>query len=261
MSNDTDSPIRVVVTPSQSSCFAGEMMSISITFTNTNTSQQTPSRVASHSHKRGAHSISAVPLAQPPTSPRSPRTVLPVIFTRELGESDVIERKGLIGRSNGSSKRMRTLNRSLSLDMTFKGNGEVSPQQESSPSPQKTPIHVQRALGTTACTSSHCCSREQRSDLLLKLPHLHASRHPSQDRHHFQSPPNTPTLANNQCQMVKCHPHKICLSPLPPPTSHTPSLLTLYPRVRLEQVHPLHGRLLRLRLPGRRPALVRRSVR
>ena len=159
MSHDADSPIRVVVTPSQSSCFAGEMMSITITFTNTNTNsaQQTSSRAVSHTHKRSAHSISAVPLAQPPTSPRSPRTALPVTVTRKPGESDVIERKGLIGRSDGNSRRMRTSNRSLSLDMSFKGNGEVSPPQETSSSPPKTPIHVQRALGTAASTSNHRC--------------------------------------------------------------------------------------------------------
>jgi len=159
MSHDSDSPIRVVVTPSQSSCFAGETMSITITFTNTNTNtaQQTSSRAVSHTHKRSAHSISAVPLAQPPTSPRSPRTVLPVIVTRKPGESDVIERKGLIGRSDGNSRRMRTSNRSLSLDMSFKGNGEVSPLRENSSSPPKTPIHVQRALGTATSTSNHRC--------------------------------------------------------------------------------------------------------
>ena len=150
MSHDADSPIRVIVTPSQSSCFAGEMMSIAVTFTNTNTAQQTSSRAVPHTHKRSAHSISVVPLAQPPTSPRSPRTVLPIITTREPGEGDVIERKGLIG----NPRRTRNPNRSLSLDMTFKGNGEVSPQQETSPSPLKTPIHVQRALGTITSTSS-----------------------------------------------------------------------------------------------------------
>jgi len=155
MSHDADSPIRVAVTPSQSSCFAGEVMSIIVTFTNTNTSQETsPSRTVSQTHKRSAHSISAVPLAQPPTSPRSPRTVLPVIVLRKPGESDVIERKGLIGRSDGNSRRMRNSSRSLSLDMTFKGNGEVSPQQETSSSP-KTPIHVQRALGTAISTFSY----------------------------------------------------------------------------------------------------------
>ena len=160
MSHDADSPIRVVVTPSQSSCFAGETMSITITFTNTNTAQHTSSRTVPHTHKRSAHSISAVPLAQPPTSPRSPRTVLPIITTREPGESGVVERKGLIGRSDGNSRRMRTSNRSLSLDMTFKEDGEVSPQQETSSSSSKTPIHVQRALGIMTGASYYRCSWE-----------------------------------------------------------------------------------------------------
>lgn len=161
MSSDAESPIRVVVTPSQSSCFAGETMTMAITFTNTNTAQQASSfRTVSHTHKRSAHSISAVPLAQPPTSPRSPRTVLPIITTRKPGESDVPERKGLVGRSDGSSKRTRN-NRSLSLDMTFKGSGEASPQQESSSPLPKTPIHVQRALGTaTSMPNFHCLLKQ-----------------------------------------------------------------------------------------------------
>jgi hypothetical protein len=152
MSHDADSPIRVVVTPSQSSCFAGEMMSIAITFTNTNTAQENSSQAVARTHKRSAHSISAVPLAQPPTSPRSPRTVLPAIVTRKPGENDVVTRKGLIGRSGSHSRKMRNSNRSLSLDMTFKGNCEASPEQETSSPPPKTPIHVQRALGTMTST-------------------------------------------------------------------------------------------------------------
>lgn len=161
MSSDAESPVRVVVTPSQSSCFAGETMTMTITFTNTNTAQQTSSRTVSQTHKRSAHSISAVPLAQPPTSPRSPRTVLPIVTTRKPGESDVPERKGLVGRSDGSSKRMRNPNRSLSLDMTFKGSGETSPQQETSSPLPKTPIHVQRALGTATSTPNYHRSLKQ----------------------------------------------------------------------------------------------------
>lgn len=152
MSHDADSPIRVVVTPSQSSCFAGEMMSIAITFTNTNTAQENSPQATTRAHKRSAHSISAVPLAQPPTSPRSPRTVLPVIATRKPGENVLVERKGLIGRSDPHLRRMRNSSRSLSLDMSFKGNSEVSLDQETSPTPPRTPIHVQRALGTMTST-------------------------------------------------------------------------------------------------------------
>lgn len=261
MSHDADSPIRVVVTPSQSSCFAGEMISITITFTNTNTSQQTSSRTVPHAHKRSAHSISAVPLAQPPTSPRSPRTVLPLITTREQGENEVIERKGLIGRPDGNSRKTRISNRSLSLDMTFKGNVEVLLQQETPPSPSKTPIHVQRALGTASSTSGYCCLWKQGTDLLLQLQRLHASHRRLQDRRRFQSPRNILTLANNRCQRDSCHSHKRSPSPPPPPTSHFPSLSILYPRVRLGQVHLLRGRLPRPRSPVQYPALALRNAR
>ena len=234
-------------------------MTMAITFTNTNTAQQTsPSRVVSQTHKRSAHSISAVPLAQPPTSPRSPRTVLPVTVTRKPGESDVVERKGLVGRSE---RRARNSNRSLSLDMTFKANGELSPQQETSSPPSKTPIHVQRALGTTTSAPNHRCSRKQRTDLPLQPPHHHASHHLSQDLHHFLSPPNIPMLANNQYLMVNSRSLKMYPPPLPLPTFHSPSPLIPYPRVRPGQVHPLLGQLPHPQLPERHPALAYRSVR
>ena len=199
MSHDADSPIRVVVTPSQSSCFAGEIISITITFTNTNTPQETSFQTVTRAHKRSAHSISAVPLAQPPTSPRSPRTALPVIVTRKLGENDVVERKGLIGRSDLYSRRTRNPNRSLSLDMTFKGNCGVSAEQETSSEPSKTPIHVQRALGNMTSVSRYHCFWKHTTDLPSQVHRLHASHHLSQDQHHFPSPPSTLTPVNNQC--------------------------------------------------------------
>ncbi|KAF5355720.1 hypothetical protein D9756_004398 [Leucocoprinus leucothites] len=80
---DHESPVRVVITPSQSSFFAGEQFSVTITFTNTRTSEAGPSKhhleqayPQTRTHKRGAHSISSAPLARPPTSPGTPRTLL-----------------------------------------------------------------------------------------------------------------------------------------------------------------------------------------
>ncbi|KAH9927442.1 Rgp1-domain-containing protein [Epithele typhae] len=66
-----DEAIRVVVTPSQASYFAGEPFSVTITFTNTRTPEAPPAapRSSSQIHRRGAHSISSVPLSRPPTSP------------------------------------------------------------------------------------------------------------------------------------------------------------------------------------------------
>jgi len=95
--SDLDSGVRVVVTPSQSSYFAGEPFAVTVTFTNTRSPQSGPSRP--HTHKRGAHSISSAPLARPPTSPGTPRTSVTPIQTQLKSGEDVSTRKGLVGRS------------------------------------------------------------------------------------------------------------------------------------------------------------------
>ncbi|KIN99061.1 hypothetical protein M404DRAFT_823743 [Pisolithus tinctorius Marx 270] len=66
-----DSAIRVQVTPSQASYFAGEPFTVTITFTNTRTPESPRARSSnsSNTHRRGSHSISSAPLARPPTSP------------------------------------------------------------------------------------------------------------------------------------------------------------------------------------------------
>lgn len=103
-SSNSDSPIQVVVTPSQSSYFAGEPFSVTITFTNTRTpeSKTLRSHSQSNTHKRGAHSISSAPLARPPTSPGTPRTSTPPAPLRANvnGSKMVIKRKGFIGKGS-----------------------------------------------------------------------------------------------------------------------------------------------------------------
>lgn len=96
---DSDSPVRVVVTPSQSSYFAGEPFSVSITFTNTRSPEAGPSK-PSPTHKRGAHSISSAPLARPPTSPGTPRSAIgqSLLKTQALADVQVPRRKGLVGK-------------------------------------------------------------------------------------------------------------------------------------------------------------------
>ncbi|KAG6864955.1 hypothetical protein C0991_006142 [Blastosporella zonata] len=95
--SELDAGVRVVVTPSQSSYFAGEPFSVTITFTNTRSPEAGPSRP--HSHKRGAHSISSAPLARPPTSPGTPRTPIPSVYsTKADGEPDASVRWGLVGK-------------------------------------------------------------------------------------------------------------------------------------------------------------------
>lgn len=128
---DSDSPIRVVVTPTQSSYFAGEPFSVSITFTNTRSAESLPSRSQTHAHKRGAHSISSAPLARPPTSPGTPRTAVPITPTRGQNGGVKIARKGFIGKAPSppkgadelpdvleqSRKRLLAKSRSLSVNV------------------------------------------------------------------------------------------------------------------------------------------------
>ncbi|TFK71686.1 hypothetical protein BDN72DRAFT_855998 [Pluteus cervinus] len=122
INNQLDSAIRVVITPSQSSYFAGEPFSVTITFTNMRTPERSPLIKGSgsghgHGHKRGSHSISSAPLARPPTSPGTPPArgsglggASPSVggvygFTgvggpgRGRSGDDGVVRKGLIGKS------------------------------------------------------------------------------------------------------------------------------------------------------------------
>ena len=127
--------IRVTVTPSQSSYFAGERFSATITFKNTRASRVEPGTLATirtpstiRTHKRGAHSISSAPLAKPPTSPgpSTPRTPTPSNYGRsyrEMGEGS--SRKGLIGidaqQENGAGSsgwRGRHTNKALSVSIS-----------------------------------------------------------------------------------------------------------------------------------------------
>ena len=121
-----DSGVRVLVTPSQSSYFAGEPFAVTITFTNTRSPQSGPSKP--HTHKRGAHSISSAPLARPPTSPGTPRTSVTPVLSQSRGREDVSKRKGLVGRSSPpkgdelpeliEQRRKRLLAKSLSVSIS-----------------------------------------------------------------------------------------------------------------------------------------------
>ncbi|KAF9527145.1 Rgp1-domain-containing protein [Crepidotus variabilis] len=98
---DHDSPIRIVVTPSQSSYFAGEPFSVEVSFTNTRSPEAGPSKPPHSHHKRGAHSVSSAPLARPPTSPGTPRTLAtPSSSSRPRnGTEETPRRKYFIGKS------------------------------------------------------------------------------------------------------------------------------------------------------------------
>lgn len=151
-----DEGIRVTVVPSQAAYFAGDVFSVTITVTNVRTPQtplpakSTSSQSATYGHRRGAHSVSYVPMARPPTSPGI-RTALPASAPLSGGRSSA-GRRGLIGigRSGPSkstdhlsqpvdqARRRLNLNKSLSVSLPPHSNGQDewtrhSPMRISSP--------------------------------------------------------------------------------------------------------------------------------
>lgn len=134
---DIDTALRVVVSPSQSSYFAGEPLQVTITITNTRSATEPtplPSLSAPrHAHKRSAHSVSSAPLARPPTSPGLLRSTSsaavssPSKLSNGSGPKNV-ERKGLVGLRSApigadhlpleiKDGRKRMLGKSLSVDI------------------------------------------------------------------------------------------------------------------------------------------------
>ncbi|KAF9490303.1 Rgp1-domain-containing protein [Pleurotus eryngii] len=115
-----DAAIQVVVTPSQSCYFAGEPFSVRITFTNTRSPDAPPPRTASsHTHKRAAHSISSAPLARPPTSPGTPRAMIPSIPSQMgIGDGPPV-RQNLIGKSTSGEKDSVSKGQSRSLSVAI----------------------------------------------------------------------------------------------------------------------------------------------
>ena len=122
-----DTALRIVVTPSQSSYFAGETLSVTIAITNTRSlqAQVVPPR-STHTHKRSAHSVSSARLARPPTSPGLPKSPSNAPGPRPYSpKPSAPTRKGLIGitpppghepRGESVSAR-RTPAKSLSVDI------------------------------------------------------------------------------------------------------------------------------------------------
>ncbi|KAJ7062366.1 Rgp1-domain-containing protein [Mycena amicta] len=178
-----DTGVRVVVRPSQSSYFAGEPFSVTLTFTNT----RSPDRPAPQKHhKRNAHSISSAPIARPPTSPgtpRTPRTPLPP--TRDATQP---ARKGLIGRGRtppppeptiqsppGSlpalveQRRKKMLAKSLSVSIA-PPDFDVLPAPRSAGYPDK--------AAESPISPSPLSALSRRSDALaLSASHPHARKH------------------------------------------------------------------------------------
>lgn len=97
---ESDTGIRISVVPAQSAFFAGEDFKVTVTFTNTRSPTAPAKRTVSHTHKRAVHSVSYAPLARPPTSPVTPRPIIPptpVTARPEEKDKKNYTRKGLIG--------------------------------------------------------------------------------------------------------------------------------------------------------------------
>lgn len=128
-----DEAVRVTVTPSQASYFAGEVFSVTVTITNIRKPEvplpgRTTSQSATYGHKRGAHSVSYVPMARPPTSP-GVRTATPVAPAHPASNIGSVLRRGLVGKprplkgaeklsqTGDPSRRRVVLNKSLSVSV------------------------------------------------------------------------------------------------------------------------------------------------
>ncbi|KAF9449322.1 Rgp1-domain-containing protein [Macrolepiota fuliginosa MF-IS2] len=193
---ENESPIRVVITPSQSSFFAGEQFSVTITFTNTRTPEAGPSKPAeqAHSqtrtHKRGVHSISSAPLARPPTSPGTPRHA--VNSPRKLGgfEDDALPgRKGLVGTAKMGyhdgqlpelleQRRKKLLAKSLSISISSQELDEQFGEGIIAATPASAPFNKQTFKDTNQSpTSVNVPSPLSRTDTLpLSSDHPHARK-------------------------------------------------------------------------------------
>ncbi|KAJ3918996.1 Rgp1-domain-containing protein [Lentinula edodes] len=230
---DPDSPIRAVVTPSQSAYFAGETLSVTITFTNTRTyspeGEAGPSSRAgavprsSRTHKRASHSVSSAPIARPPTSsaglyrPRTPTTAAvpgspapsrQISLGPETGTR--IKRRGLIGKRQGTEgkdktvpdlveqRRMKMSSKSLSLSLGFcQDETEIATSLNDNEELAKPTSQMQRSLTADAhlfISSPKIPSPLARSETLpLSSKHPHARKQSLMDGTQL---PYSPPTAN-----------------------------------------------------------------
>lgn len=133
---DADAGIRIVVAPAQSSYFAGEPLTVDVTFTNVRSVLlNKPGKPA---HKRAAHSISSAPLSKPPTSPGPPRTPpnsssSSIEHPAVRKQNSLPTRHGLIGKAAGNGaqglleeRRKELMNGKRPLSITI---GEAEAQE------------------------------------------------------------------------------------------------------------------------------------
>jgi len=168
-----ESPVRAVISPSQSSFFAGEHLSVTITFTNTRIPEAGPSRSLeqthpqTRTHKRGAHSISSAPLARPPTSPGTPRAAPNISPRKQAGFRDdaLPTRRGLVGTTRRpyqdgqfpellEQRRKKLLGKSLSISISSQELEEQLGEGMIATTPASAPFHSQHFVDIKHCKTN-----------------------------------------------------------------------------------------------------------
>lgn len=216
---DLDAALRVVVTPSQSSYFAGEPLSVTITITNVRSpaAQVAPPR---STHKRSAHSVSSARLARPPTSPGLPKSPLTAPPRHVPVSRSAPTRKGLIGTTpprNGcpdvSGSERRVSARSLSVDIPF--------HELPNPFPDDTKkASLLRTTHLAGQSSPHASSPLARTSTTLVPPNHPHARKPSV----ADAPAPIPQSASASSFALSLDPIAESMSPIPPtPTFPSPA--------------------------------------
>ncbi|KAI4526782.1 Rgp1-domain-containing protein [Schizophyllum commune Loenen D] len=206
---NSETGIRVVVTPAQSSYFAGEPFSVTVTFTNTRQPATTNApRPSISTHKRAAHSISSAPLARPPTSPRTPRAPTPVYAPSPLSrpQNRTSSRKGLIGKRSEEEEEAGVRSRQLSLSIDLRrqilegGPKSATVESPRYNIPEVAPRHTPEAprlnarSHTLPLSSTHPHARKQSVlDGQVQLPDITAS----------PSTPNLDTISETSPSLAK----------------------------------------------------------
>lgn len=234
---DIDTALRVVVSPSQSSYFAGEPLQVTITITNTRSASESaplPSlSAARHAHKRSAHSVSSAPLARPPTSPGLLRSTSSVAvpssskLVNGTGPKNIIERKGLVGlrgAPQGADQlppeirdgRKRMLGKSLSVDILPSQLGE---QMRSDDAKGKAPQRLGESLSLHTSTNLTSLQQFPRPPASPPRSHARPILRPTP-----QSPQTILTRVNHPCSKYPPSPQPAHPPiPFPPPRNHHPS--------------------------------------
>ncbi|KAF8508516.1 Rgp1-domain-containing protein [Gautieria morchelliformis] len=219
---DPSTGIRVVIQPAQSSYFAGEPFTCTVTFTNTRTAVPSPqvrslSASFNPGHRRAAHSVSSAPLARPPTSPGTPKTAQPYLAhqNREADAEDRVKRKGMLGKPTTTAavleKKRRNMTRSLSVDVTAQDLIKRLADKNSSRSASA----VRAQSEQTSPNSPHFSSplaREQVNSLPPSHPHARKDSLVSEDvtshpmSHSSPYPPQTPNTASASSFQISLDP-------------------------------------------------------